>query len=114
MLTQSARIASGLQRVPGCVISMKLHPQEVLATDTKSVSRNMQCLNRSTICCSYGDLESELDLVSHSCVPRSESSSDLFHIEFVFDSDVDCQFTIYNFLPDSVDLETLKNEYDVM
>ena len=53
------------------------------------------------------------DLVSHSHVSRSESSSDLFHIEFVFDSDVDCRFTIYNFLPDSVDLETLRIEYDV-
>ena len=41
-LTQSACIASRLQRIPGHVISMKLHPQEVLATDAKSVSQKTE------------------------------------------------------------------------
>lgn len=43
-------------------------------------------------------------------VSRSSRSGDLYHLEFTFDADVDCRFTIYNFLPDSVDLETLRNE----
>ena len=32
-LKNLAHVASGLQRIPGCVISVKLHPQEVLAAD---------------------------------------------------------------------------------
>ena len=43
---------------------------------------------------------------SHS---RVEGSNTDYHLEFTFDSDVDCCFTIYNFLPDTADLEILKN-----
>ena len=48
--------ASGLQCIPGRVISMKLHPQEVLATKLKARHRKRKCSNSSAIHCSlkYG------------------------------------------------------------
>ena len=40
---------------------------------------------------------------------RTEGSADVFTVEFMFDSDVDCRFTLYTKVPDSVELEALRN-----
>ena len=40
---------------------------------------------------------------------RTERSSDLYTLEFMFDSDVNCRFTIYTRVPDTVELEALRN-----
>ena len=45
-------------------------------------------------------------LLSHS---RLQDSDSQYHIEFMFDSDVPCQFTIFDFLPNTIEMESLKN-----
>ena len=43
---QSAHTASGLQHILGCVVFMKLHPQEVVASNAKSMLTEDTVLKR--------------------------------------------------------------------
>ena len=40
---------------------------------------------------------------------RCEGSENAYTIEFEFDSDVACRFTVYTRVPDTVDSESLRN-----
>ena len=59
--------------------------------------------------CTWTKCNPDSLLVMSDLSSRCEGSEGAYTIEFEFDSDVACRFTVYTRVPDTVDPESLRN-----